>query len=224
MREAMKRTAVAAHQMGKWGPWIHCTNSVPVPVFGWGFITMDMEGRYGRTDFQTRYPEGYILAQTTGIQCGTVPTALNGIKGPRPRREWRDEFNRLVRTQFATLIPYEIRIWGASTRRAREVMYTFGYGLDDCRVIRFWDTKNPVTVRGPDNRILVCLRNGKALAIVSDFGGGGRYDMTFDPTILGVPVAAKAVDGETGEAVRRLGPGRFAFDIAKHDFKVVVIQ
>ena len=116
------------------------------------------------TDFQTRYSEGHILSETIGIHTGCVPLALAGAQGVHKRQVGVEEYTRIARTQFATLFPYEVRSMGYTRElaKARDALFTFGYGEPDCEVIRTWDEPKPVRVVGPDSKLLILKRPGKA--------------------------------------------------------------
>jgi hypothetical protein len=41
-----------------------------------------------------------------------------------------------------------------------------------------------------------------------------------DLAALGLGAEAKATDFETGQAIEKVGPGEFKFQLKKHDFKI----
>ena len=226
MREAIKRSAVYAHQTGKAGPWIHITNCYPVPVFSFGWTTFDFEWRYGTSPYQERFTDDFILAEASGIHTGTIPLALHTGVPLNVRKRDPDLYRRVVRSQFATLTPYEIKLWsgGEVLVDAKAAMYRFGYGDADCRVYRWWDADKPVQIHGPEHKALVLVKPRKVLVVIGDFGGGGAYRLDVDAKRLIINAQCSARDGETGTALDMRSAGRIECEIPKHDFRIVVVE
>ena len=53
---------------------------------------------------------------------------------------------------------------------------------------------------------------------------GDARSITLDGDRLGLSGEAKAADLETGEAIERVGPGRFAWELKKHDFRILRVE
>ena len=105
-RDFLRRTAVMQHVTGKRNVtaiYNHMTNVNVVPLLSWGSVSLDWEWRDDATqaeeDVQTRNLIGcddrglrcndtsYILAQSTGLQSGTIPVAISsGLRGPKCSR------------------------------------------------------------------------------------------------------------------------------------------
>ena len=136
-RDFMRRTAVMqSTALGRRESriYVHKTNVNIIPVLSWATISYDWEWRDSppgsgglcEQDVQTRNQigcddhgmcndTGFILAQTSGEQTGTVPIAIgSGLRGPnctqRPDLASGDScLQWLYRTHYATTIVHEVR-------------------------------------------------------------------------------------------------------------------
>jgi len=223
MRQLMKRTATMFHEMGK-RPCIvaHMTNADIIPALSFATFSLDFEDKYGATDFQDRWSTDFIRAESIGLQGGLVPAGLGGMMGNDPQ-----ETKRLSRTFFGVALVHEIRPWGYfdsdELHRANMPLYEFGYGLEDCKVWRYWDAGQPVRVAGGDTKALVLARAGKAMVIVTDFGGGGEFRMAASAKKLGLRSDFAAKDAQTGEAIQ-LTDGIVHFPLQRHDFRMIALE
>ena len=231
MRNLIKRAAIMHWQAGREMPnrslpfiqLSHMTNSMVAPVLSFGNCNMDWEWRYGYTDFQDRFSPDLTVAETIGRQVGAWPMILSGghpdVKDPRTQRMWR--------TRLAVQLVHEFH--NHDWRPESDValygrLFEWGYGLPDCAVYNYWNDPHPVTVEGADVRTLAMARNGEAIIVVTDYGDGGQCTLTLDRETLGVAEGATAKDFETGEAIERIGPGRFRFTIGKHDMEILHVK
>lgn len=131
-RDFLRRTAVMQHTTGKstTNIYVHMTNVNIISHMSWATINYDWEWRFSnglqKDDVQTRNrvgcdahgrcnDTGFILAQTSGEQSGTIPVAIDsGLLGPdctdRPDLAVGDQcLQWLKRTHYATTIPHEVR-------------------------------------------------------------------------------------------------------------------
>ncbi|MBR4125338.1 MAG: hypothetical protein IKR13_03965, partial [Victivallales bacterium] len=81
MRQLVKRTATMLYTEGKLiedRPFLvlHATNCVPLPLMAFASHQLDWEAYYGQSDYQDRFSNGYILAESPGLQSGCVPHVL----------------------------------------------------------------------------------------------------------------------------------------------------
>jgi hypothetical protein len=227
MRSLIRRIATMYDEVGK-TPLVmaHMTNACIIPILSFATIGLDWEDKYGTGDFQDKFREGFIRAESIGLQAGLVPVALGGVTGVKRSDP---AFARLSRTEFGVASVHEIKIWNNGNIDADRIsaaykpLYEFGYGLSDCRVYRYWDAGQPVAVRGADARSLVLARGGRAMVIVTDFGNGGNIAMSVNPRALGVRSAFTARDAETGE-VLNVTSGKLLFPLERHDFREVVLE
>ena len=73
-------------------------------------------------------------------------------------------------------------------------------------------------------KTLTLSRPGKALVFIGSYGPGGDCQITLDLSKLGLSAETQAINGETGQPVQRLGPGRFVVPIQKHDFQLILVD
>ena len=100
----------------------------------------------------------------------------------------------------------------------------FGYGRPDCRVWRYWDDRLPLATTGVPVKTLILARQGKAMVVVASYGPGGEIILDFDRKSLGVPDNAIALDAETNAELPRLEAGRFKLTLARHDFRLILVE
>jgi hypothetical protein len=231
-RDLAKRNAILQHQMGMRPlAWIHMTNCNVVPALSFGTLLYDWEwrdqGEFATKDFQDRLDvdadTSLILAQSTGLQSGNLTVSLDLFRPPPGSgvsREW------LVRTGLAVCVPHEIKLpaHDAVHQKVIGLLDAMGYGKPECRVIRYWDADRAVTTAGPAVKTLTLSRPGRALVFIGSFGPGGDCQVTVDGAKLGLGAETRAVNGETGQPVQRLGPGRFVLPIRKHDFQIILLE
>jgi hypothetical protein len=228
LRNLIKRTAIMLWQEGKAAdperlPFLtlsHMTNTMLVPVLAFGNCTMDWEWKYGYEDFQDRFSADLTVAETIGRQVGAWGTILGG--GHHDEKDPRTA--RLFRTRTGVCLVHEIHHFDYRPAADTELygkLFAFGYGLPDCAVHNYWETPHPLKVTGVDARTLAMARGNQAIAVVTDYGGGGTCTLELALDTLGVPAEATATDLESGAAVERLGPGVFRVDLPAHDYRVI---
>jgi hypothetical protein len=223
LRELLKRTATMFHEMGK-KPVIvaHMTNANLLPILSFATFCLDFEDKYGATDFQARWSTDFILTEAIGLQGGMVPAGLGGMTSDDPQ-----ETKRLSRTFFGVALVHEIRPWGYydldELHRANMPLYEFGYGLEDCKVWRYWDAGQPVRIEGGSAKALVLAREGKALVLVADFGDGGEVTLKVNAKSLGVSSPFTVMDVQTGEKLKMDGK-QIRFPLKRHDYRIVRIE
>jgi hypothetical protein len=211
--------------MGK--PWLnvaHMTTSQVIPCNTWVGINLNWELKYGMEDFQDRFPRDFLRADTIGGQSGCVPLVLPGIQGSEEpeKLEW------VTRTQLATALVHEIKLWGLTTYRTSGIavrilkaLYDFGYGQPGCQVYRYWDKDFPLRLSGADAEALLLEKGGELLIFVADFGQGGTCTVQVAPERLHVRSELILSDVETGQPIRKTGANGWSFDLKKHDFKLL---
>jgi len=223
MREFIKRTAVMYHEAGK-KPLtvVHMTNGNIIPALAFATIALDWEDKYGLNDCQDKFSTDFLLAESIGLQAGLVPITLGGVVGPEgPQYEWAS------RTHFGVAAVHEIKMWRAyisgAVGSAYRKLHEFGYGLDDCKVWRFWDGPQPITISGGTTKALVIARPGKAMVVVTDFGDGGELQMKVDTAKLGLAPSFAAKNAETGEALA-VADLTVRFRLKRHDFVLIQME
>jgi len=230
MRNLIKRIAVMYREAGKEPLTVaHMTNGYIIPALSFATIALDWEDKYGAADFQDKFSCDFVQTESIGLQAGLVPLVLGGVVTQDPKEQLR-----LSRTEFGLAALHEIRIWADGRtfglEKAYQALYEFGYGLADCKAFPYWDGNQPVRIEGVDVKVLVLSRPGKALFLVTDFGGGryrlgGGGECALSPDVgrLGLKAGFTAKDAETGEALP-VKDGKVAFALAKHDFRLVVVE
>jgi len=229
-RRLVKRNAVMMHQMGKTPmSYVHMTNVNIVPMLSFATLQLDWEWRdqneYRPMDMQDRLEvdgdTSLILAMSTGLHTGNVSVAVDRLRPPTGsgvKREW------LLRTGLAVCLTHEMRYGSWEVRWAIELLEQFGYGLDDCKVYRYWEPPHPVTARGAPVKTLILQRGKRAMIVVGSFGEGGDCTLMLDLAKLGLDAAAKAVNAETGKPLESPRPGSFVLPIKKHDVAFLRVE
>jgi hypothetical protein len=224
--ELTKRVAVMEYQMGR-RPlvFLHMTNVNIVPMLSFGTMILDHEwrdqGTFHNKDFHERlYLEedvSILLAQSTGLQSGCLSVLHNLFHG--------DE--RINRSALGVALAHEMKLGLNQERigqRIAEQLASFGYGLPDCRVWRYWDDSPPLRTTGAPVKALTLVRGGKAMVVLASFGPAGDVELDLDLKRLGLSEDVRAVNVETGERLEKLGPGRFKLTVPRHDFRPLQIQ
>jgi len=176
-RQIIKRTAHMLYTEGKLvngRPWVdlHATMFVPLPVasFATSITTWERGGNGG--DFQERFPESTILANTIGTQAGVYPVPIVSTRaGDMPRRE--RELKSLMSTMcsFGILhIMDQFLLYRQWFDDAWNLIFDFGFGKPDVEMFFTWE-KQPVTTTAPHVRMTVLKRkDGKVLLLIGNLG------------------------------------------------------
>ena len=197
----------------------------------------------------------FILAQTAGLQSGNIPIAISsGLRGPnctsRPDLDHLNCTAWLMKTQFATCLPHEVRPegnpWGQltipaspdgeyeetpTTSNVSSVMDAYGYGDPRCDVYRFWEPGFPIATTGANVLPLVvhcppvasASPNGHVLVFFGSFGPKGLVNFQLAPE-LAAP-GSVAQDAETGAQIAPVPQSKnFSFSLDKHSFRIVVVR
>ena len=199
MRQLVKRTATMLYTEGKLiedRPFLvlHTTNCVPLPLMAFASHQLDWEAYYGQSDYQERFSNGYILAESTGLQSGCVPQVLlDSDKTPENNQA----------TALALLLPYcLLDIYQShtgpteATAKTINAIRNYGYGEPGVEVFPCYDTKNPLRVSDKVRAALV-RRENSALVLVGDFDSDGQFTLDFSALGYANPVALDALTGET---------------------------
>ena len=222
MRELVRRAAVLQTEMGISGPnMVHMTNTAIAPICSFAGMNYDWEDGDGVSDFQDRYTREYIRALSIGRQFGNFPAVLAVMRAKTP-----EEFARCVRTAAGVMLTHELRWTRGDVKAYWETLgrlYDFGYGRDDARVHNYWDGDYPAKVTGLDTSSVVVARNGEAMVLVCDYGGGGKGSVALDAAALKLPAAFAAVNEETGKELPVAG-GAVEIELAKHDFVLLRVK
>lgn len=225
VRELLKRTYTMLYLEGKTilddRPLLvtHMTNTNIVPCMSFSTITLDLEAKYGPTDFQDRFSESWLLSTTIGTQTGCAPEILVQITG--------DEKEFVTRTFLAVTLAYDLPFvmdCGGLTsifKNTWEKIRKFGYGSDAVAVFACWDKNNPVNALSPNTRISTYIdkKEKKALLVFSDFGNGGKAAANISN--IGFDIQ-EISDFESGTPVS-FGGNILETELKKHDFKIFMV-
>ena len=278
-REFLKRSAIMQHTIARFKGtkptvlYIHMTNVNMIPLLSWGSVNLDWEWRCENglqdEDVQTRNNIGcddnglhcndtsFILAQTTGLQAGNIPIAISsGLTGThctsRPDLYGTNCTAWLMKTQYATCIPHEVRPegtpWGMThiaaspdgafeetptTVNVSTVLDVYGYGDPTCDVYRFWEDPFPIDTSGanvlplivhcPASSASAAGSKGHVLIFFGSFGPKGVVSFKLSPTVWPADATTVAMNAETGEPIERTGQN-FTVSVDKHSFKMVVLK
>jgi len=235
-RELARRNAIMQHQMNmRPFAWMHMTSIQLVPVLSFGQVNYDWEwygfgsGANQDMDAQDRYEldddPAYMLATTAGFQSGNLGVMLDLFTpsdNDPDKREW------LLRTALAVALPHEVKIKSphSMVKDTMGLLCTFGYGMSDSTVYRYWDSVYPINCGGTAQNVkaLVIKRPDKAYVVLGSYGNGGDCDFTLDLSELGLSSTVNATDDETSTSLTKLGTGQFRINIDKHDFKLIKIE
>ena len=179
-RKLAKRTATMLYKEGRlvYGyPWVelHATNCLVIPVVSWctTTITTERSSRGGR--YQTRFPEGYIVADIAGTQAGIVPRTIFSTRGASGFSA-QEETKTLIAASFAhglmQHVDQGIRKGSKDYQLARDYVFSFGYGNPKNKTIAHYDKeKQPVICKNPLIRTTQVIRkDGKALIMIGNLG------------------------------------------------------
>lgn len=224
-RELYKRLAYIMDARGKKERLIslHLTNSMTVPVFAFGTISIAWE--YSVVgNFINQFPLDYIRAHSTGLHAGLVPVALvlpHVVERAKiPHMEYVRICNRFRRTAMALMNQHEIstmkQFWGDYTEqfKNRYVQWAYGTHEDNCVFLSYTKKENPFRVSG--NFVVSCYKRDKsALFIVSNLGKEGKTTLTVDWKKLGIPDDAVLIDPVTG---KRYSKDKTEIQLSECDF------
>ncbi|MBQ7175965.1 MAG: hypothetical protein IJS08_01010 [Victivallales bacterium] len=175
-RELTRRTAIMMFQEGKTFmgyPWVelHTTNSQCVPVTAFCSTTITWERSSRGDEYQLRFPEGFIMAESAGTQSGTVPRCIVSTK-PMPGHDPHDIAESLVAHSFAYGLLQHVdqgiikndknyALW-------RDIVFDFGYARPENKTLFFYSQeKQPVTCSQPGIKTSQVIRpDGKTLVLI----------------------------------------------------------
>ena len=209
MRELGKRVAVVQHLAGCCPRLmqVHMTNCLLVPCFAFATSQLSWEDHFGETEFQTRFKDDYVRAESMGGQIGAEAVALDGIKPKQSNwksPEWAKRLRFLTRTQQAMLLPAGVKTWerspwppksGLDEEELFKIMAIpgrFGAWETDCAFIPFYEYDGSLGSVPKEVHVGLWKRAGKWLAVLGNQSGAdvtltfaGRkvtipaYDLTF---------------------------------------------
>ncbi len=193
-RELTKRTAHMMYKEGRltYGvPWVevHATFAQVAPMLAFCSTVITTECGSLGGDFHDRFPEGYVLADLAGTQCGVVPRNIVHVRGANPNVAIKDELTSLISWSFAygtmNHVDQGVARGYAEYQKARDEVYEFGFGKPDCKTLVFYGKeKQPVTCDAENIRTTQLIRpDGQAMVMIGNLGEAVKA--TFDLKGLG---------------------------------------
>ncbi|MBQ6474416.1 MAG: hypothetical protein IJJ33_20715 [Victivallales bacterium] len=176
-RQVIKRTAHMLYTEGKLvhgRPWVdlHATMFVPLPVASFATSITTWERGANGGEFQERFPESAILANTIGTQAGVYPdiivkTSVGDMA--RKERELKSLMSTMCSFGLLHLMDQNLlyRKWFDD---AWNLIFDFGFGREGVEMFFTWE-KQPVTTTAPHVRMTVLKRkDGKTLLLIGNLG------------------------------------------------------
>jgi hypothetical protein len=224
MRALIRRAMVFGQEEGKInGNMVHMTNTAIAPILSFARTQADWEDRSGDADFQDRFSRDFLQTESIGRQFGNVPIVLNLIRGSdEAKLDWA------YRTCAGVMLTHELKPWGRKYGKPdpfwenTDRLRAFGYGTPQVKVWNYWQSDFPAKISGETSSLLLS-KPGSTLLIVCDYGDGGDYKVKLDAGVLGLKGKLTAKDAESGAALAVSPAGEIAFNLKKHDFKVIEV-
>ena len=226
MRELVKRTLIMSTEEKRFllsDPdyvWLiaHMTDANIVPVMGLLSVNLGWEMKFGRQDYQKRFPESFHLVQSLGTQTGTIPIAITSTSGSKSERL------RQHRSLYAVGFAFDmLNFWDPGSREEdgspvfnsmQLLVRNFGYGTDKVEHFPGYDpAKSPVSCTPQQVRITVLKRNdGKIMLLIGNLGKAARVKLTFN----GLKIS-DLKNAENGNVIKNN-----EFDLPEHDCAVLI--
>ena len=225
MRELVKRTLIMSEEERRFllsDPdyvWLiaHMTDANIVPVIGLLSVNLGWEMKFGRQDFQVRFPEVFHLVQSLGTQTGTVPIAIVSTSGNKAERL------RQHRSLYAVGFAFDmLNFWDPGSREEdgstlfnsmQFLVRNFGYGTDDVEHFPgYAPEKSPVTCSPSQVRITVLKhKDGRIMLLTGNLGKAAKVKLKFN--------GIKVSDLKNAENGKIIENGEF--DLPEHDCAVL---
>ena len=225
MRDLVKRSLILAHQENRLlsndpnYAWLvaHMTDANIVPVIGLTSISLGWEMKFGRQDFQDRFPEEFNHVQSLGTQTGTIPISIISTSGSKAERLHQH------RTLYAVGFAFDmLNFWDSGSREEENssifnemqiLVRSFGYGTKNVKHYPGYERNNPVKSSVKDVKITVLQRNDhKVMLLIGNLGNQANVKLSFN----GIKIS-NLKNAETNKDIIDN-----QFTIAKHDCMVLI--
>lgn len=174
---------------------LHMTNTHVLPYMVWNEANLDLEWKLpGYKPFQQKFRPDLLRAESVGLQTGNIPLAMNK-PGKRPANApgGSDHADALVRTYIYGKLVHEIKYTpNLNSRPYPQPILDFGYGLDECKVVNYWDDDTPVSVSDDACKWMLLQRGEEALLVLCTWNrDASQPTIRLDTAALGFqPVVA----------------------------------
>ncbi|MFP4027977.1 MAG: glycoside hydrolase domain-containing protein [Candidatus Brocadiia bacterium] len=207
---------------------LHMTNTHILPYMVWNQSNLDLEWKLpGVAPLQKKFSPELLRAESIGLQTGNIPLAMvkPGKKRKPAKGMSKEKFENIHETYRYGLYLHEIKYApNISASSPPEPMIDFGYGLDDCEVINYWDDSASLKISDPDCKWLLLKRQGRLLiCLVTWSDQKARVTATLDLDALGVDVS-EVVNAETGEEVTTLEDGAFTIEMPPFGVHTLIVE
>ena len=226
LRELVKRSLILAQMEKRFlstdpnYAWLvaHMTDANIVPVIGLTSISLGWEMKFGRQDFQDRFPEEFHHVQSLGTQTGTIPISIISTSGSKQERAHQH------RTLYAVAFAFDmLNFWDPGSReednskifnQMQILVRSFGYGTNKVKHYPGYDVKNNiVNSSAKDVKITVLKRNdNKIMLLVGNLGKTSNVKLTYK--------GIKVTNLKNAENNKTINNNQFT--IPKHDCLVLV--
>ena len=224
MRDLLKRTAVMlteeGHFLGGY-PMLetHITDTNMIPFGSFNATTLDWEFNYGSAPYPQRFPQPYIMTNTTSTQIGALGRCIVQFASADEKIE-RSALAVLFANNLMSFylhVPAGLKLH-PFFYQARNYVFKFGYDHDDTVIYPGWDDANPVKVTPKDVKATAVKRaNGDILLLVGNIGEAASATIS-----LGNFANGRIIDAMTEE---RLGDGNaITIPVGKHDFRLIRVE
>ena len=222
MREQIRRAAVMQKELGYDARhnWVHMTDAAMSPIIAFAGISYDLEDAHDATSLQQRYSRERLLAGSLGRQFGVHVATMAYYGGDKEKKA------AIERSNIGVSLTFEL--WWRRGPQSYHDLYArirkWGYGDPATKVWNWWDGERyPVAVKGIESSSVAMAKDGKALAIVSNWGADETAGISFDAAKLGLSSAVEAADFETGERLA-LDGASVSFPLKKGDFRIIELK
>ncbi len=201
-RELIRRTAVLLTQQGKMlhgRPALHLhitdVNVLPINSLASGFT--DWEMNFGSWLYSQRFPEAYILTNSTGVQAGLMPQLIAQVAQGLDDTQRETINNSLLAVSFAyNLLDHEYGGRpGDHYKKIQNLIRAFGYGdAKTTEVFPGWHPDNPVKSSLTTVKVTAVKRkDGHWLLMI------GNIDKRVSKVKIMLPGTFVLTDAESGE-------------------------
>jgi len=219
LRRFIRRAAHLFHQNGRYPlVYVHMTNFAVVPAFSFAAMQLDWEWKYeSKEDFQDRFPDDLIRAESTGRQAGLVPGVLCRldpafVSGAK-------ESARLRRSLHSVLLAHDIRHWCVPIPELEKQRYWEGYDCLPC-----WRNRHLVSATGGNVKLVLYRRGERLLVGVSNDGDNALLTVRLHLRALGLREIVSIADAGSDAPLPLIGRDCVRVHVPRHDYRVLLVE
>jgi hypothetical protein len=206
-------------------PWVdlHSTLGLFLPGLSFATTTITWEGKGNAGEYQNRWTESNILADTIGTQAGIVPKIIVSTRGKDKENEAKTLLALMLGFGIMNIVDQGL-VYEPFFEKAWNIVYDFGWGDKDVNIYPFWGKeKQPVTHNGKNVRMTVVTRPPdrlhRTLLMIGNLGDAEK--ITLDASGLGL-FKYTFKDAETYERYSSSGP-KCEVEIPKRGYKLIYV-